>query len=260
MDLRLLHLDPSVLNVAGDTGNVVAIAQRALWRGFDVELRRAEPGDPIDPDWADLTIIGGGQDADMRVAAAGLRGQARALADAAEAGAVIFAVCAGLQLLGRTYVPLAGEPIAGIGLLDLETRGGTQRFMSHAVSRVEFDGETRGVVGFENHSGVTELGPLARPFGTIEIGGGNNGRDGTEGARPVDGRAVFATYLHGPVLPKNPWLTDRLLARALARRHGAVRLEPLADVSETRAYEESYRAARRARGRRTAIPAARLGR
>ncbi|HLX35286.1 MAG TPA: hypothetical protein VKR30_08600 [Candidatus Limnocylindrales bacterium] len=259
-DLRVLHLHPSVLNVAGDGGNVLAIQRRAGWRGIGVEVRRADPGEAIDPAWSDLTVIGGGQDTEMRVASEGLRGQAAALRASVEGGAVVFAVCAGLQLLGRVYIPSAGEAIEGLGMLDLETRGGPERFMQHAACRVELDDEAETVVGFENHSGLTELGPGAMPFGSVLLGAGNNGRDGTEGARPADGSSVFATYLHGPVLPKNPWLTDRLIERALARRHGAVRLEPLPDETERRAHDEALAAAERARGRRTAIRAATLGR
>ena len=130
--------------------------------------------------------------------------------------------------------------------------------MQHAACRVELAGEASIVVGFENHSGMTELGPDATPLGTIILGSGNNGRDGTEGARPADGSGIFATYLHGPVLPKNPWLTDQLLAAALRRRHGQVDLEPLPDLTEQRAHDEALAAARRAKGRTTAIPAARL--
>jgi CobQ-like glutamine amidotransferase family enzyme len=260
MDLRIMHLCPSVLNVAGDGGNVRAVEQRARWRDITVEVRTADPGEHIDGRWPDLTIIGGGQDTEMRVAAEGLRSQAPALRASIEAGGVIFAVCAGLQLLGHRYVPVAGDPIDGIGLLDLETRGHTERFMQHAACRVEMGGETSTVVGFESHSGRTELGSDARPFGMVEIGAGNNGSDGTEGARPADGRPILATYLHGPVLPKNPWLTDQLLRLALARRHGTVQLEPLPDVTEARAHDEALAAAIRARGRRTAIPVARLGR
>lgn len=260
MDLRIVHLHPSVLNVAGDGGNVRAIEQRARWRGIEVEVRRVDPGDTIDPGWPDITIIGGGQDTDMRVAAAGLREQGPALRDSVAAGGVVFAVCAGLQLLGRVYVPLAGEPIEGLGMLDLETRGGRTRYMQHAACTVELDGSSSLVVGFENHSGLTELGPDARPFGTVVMGAGNNGRDGTEGARPADGSPILSTYLHGPVLPKNPWLADHLLAMALARRHGTVELPALADATEDRAHDEALAAARRARGRQTAIPAARLGR
>lgn len=196
----------------------------------------------------------------MRVAAEGLRDQAAALRASIDGAGVVFAVCAGLQLLGRVYVPSAGEPIPGVSILDLETRAGPQRFMQHAACDVELDGERDVVVGFENHSGLTELGPDARPFGTVILGAGNNGRDGTEGARPSDGSRVYATYLHGPVLPKNPWLADHLLGAALARRHGRVELALLPDATEARAHDEALAAARRAKGRSTAIPAARLGR
>ena len=260
MDLHLLHLHPSVWNVAGDGGNVLALSRRATWRGFEVEVRRADPGGDIDPAWADLIVIGGGQDTEMRVAADGLRAQARALAASVDGGAVLFAVCAGLQLLGRVYVPSVGDAIEGLGLLDLETRGGVERFMQHAACQVEIGNDADVVVGFENHSGLTTLGPDARPFGRVVLGAGNNGRDGTEGARPADGSPIFATYLHGPVLPKNPWLTDHLIQRALARRHGTVDLDPLPDVTERRAHDEALAAAERARGRRTAIRAARFGR
>jgi hypothetical protein len=260
MDVRILHLHPSVLNVAGDGGNVLAIQRRATWRGLSVETRRADPGDSIDPAWADITIVGGGQDTEMRVAADGLRAQGDALRTAADLGSVIFAVCAGLQLLGRVYVPASGEAINGLGMLDLETRGGPERFMQHAACLVELDGESATVVGFENHSGLTTLGPGARAFGRVLLGAGNNGRDDTEGAVPADGSSIFATYLHGPVLPKNPWLTDRLLERSLVRRHGEVRLAPLPDTTERRAHDEALAAAKRAKGRRTAIRAARLGR
>ena len=259
-DLRILHLHPSVLNVAGDGGNVRALEQRARWRGFDVTIRRCDPGEELDPGWADITVIGGGQDTEMRVAAEGLRAQGPALRDSVEGGAVLFAVCAGLQLLGRAYVPVSGDAIEGLGMLDLETHGGPTRFMQHAACEVELDGETSTVVGFENHSGLTELGPGARPFGRVVLGAGNNGSDGTEGARPADGSPILSTYLHGPVLPKNPWLADKLLTLALARRSGPTVLAPLADRTEARAHDESLAAARRAAGRRTAIPAARLGR
>ena len=196
----------------------------------------------------------------MRVAAEGLREQGTALRDSVASGGVIFAVCAGLQLLGRVYVPLSGEAIEGVGMLDLETRGGRTRYMQHAACNVDWDGTTSLVVGFENHSGLTELGPDARPFGTVVLGAGNNGRDGTEGARAADGSPILSTYLHGPVLPKNPWLTDHLLTLAVARRHGVVVLPPLANTTEDRAHDEALAAAERAKGRQTAIPAARLGR
>jgi lipid II isoglutaminyl synthase (glutamine-hydrolysing) len=210
------------------------------------------------PDLADfdMVFLQGGQDVEMSVAASDLRAKAPALRDAADAGVVIFAVCAGLQLLGHRYVPSVGEPMEGIGLLDLETRGGPQRFMQHAACEVTIGDRSDVVVGFENHSGVTELGPDVRAFGRVVAGAGNNGRDGTEGAIRDH---VYATYLHGPVLPKNPWLTDRLIEVALERRHGEpVTLEPLDDRFEQRAHDVALEKAMRNRGRPTALEPARL--
>jgi hypothetical protein len=147
----------------------------------------------------------------------------------------------------------------GAGILDLETRGGPQRFMQHAACSVTIDGVTETVVGFENHSGLTVLGTGCEPFGKVIAGAGNNGRDGLEGARTKN---VFATYLHGPCLPKNPWLTDQLIRIAVGRAEGVrpsrVALAPLNDEMETRAHEVSLAKAMANRGRRTALEPARL--
>ena len=254
--LRIAHLYPSLLNVAGDGGNVTAIVQRCAWRGIATEVVPVELGETPDFATFDLVLFHGGQDVEMQVAAADLGFKAPSLRDAADQGVVIFAVCAGLQLLGHRYTPSAGEPMEGAAILDLETRGGAQRFMQHAAVEVTLDGETSTVVGFENHSGLTELGPGARPFGTIVAGAGNNGQDGTEGAVRDH---VYATYLHGPVLPKNPWLTDQLIRIALERAVGKpVSLAPLEDGIESRAHDVALAKARRNRGRFTALTPARL--
>jgi CobQ-like glutamine amidotransferase family enzyme len=169
---------------------------------------------------------------------------------------LVFAVCAGLQLLGHRYVSNAGEEMIGAGILDLETRGGPQRFMQHAACEVTLAGATETVVGFENHSGLTELGPGCEAFGKVVAGAGNNGTDGQEGARAGN---VFATYLHGPVLPKNPWLTDRLIEIAVSRAEGEpFTLAPLDDEVELRAHKVALEKAMANRGRRTALEPARL--
>jgi CobQ-like glutamine amidotransferase family enzyme len=254
--LRIAHLYPSLLNVAGDGGNVTAIVQRCAWRGIPTEVVPVELGDTPDFTTFDLVLFHGGQDVEMQVAAADLGFKAPSLRAAADQGVVIFAVCAGLQLLGHQYVPSAGEPMQGAAILDLETRGGAQRFMQHAAVEVTLEGETGTVVGFENHSGLTELGPGARPFGTVVAGAGNNGQDGTEGAVRDH---VYATYLHGPVLPKNPWLTDQLIQIALERAVGhPVSLAPLEDGLESRAHDVALAKAHRNRGRFTALTPARL--
>ncbi len=254
--LRIAHLYPSLLNVAGDGGNLMAIQRRCAWRGIGTEVTSVEAGQTPDFTAFDIVLFHGGQDVEMAVAADDLSGKTPSLRDAAEAGVVVFAVCAGLQLLGHRYIPSVGEPIIGAGILDLETRGGPQRFMQHAACEVTLGEESRLVVGFENHSGLTELGPAARPFGRVVAGAGNNGRDGMEGARQGN---VFATYLHGPVLPKNPWLTDQLIRIALERKTGVpVTLAPLTDEMEQRAHQVALDKALQNRGRRTALEPARL--
>ncbi len=256
--IRIAHLYASLLNVAGDGGNVVAIERRAAWRGIRTETVAVEVGMDHDLATFDLVFIQGGQDVEMTIAAADLARKAPAFQRAVEAGSVIFAVCAGLQLLGHRYVPVSGSAITGLGLLDLETHAGTRRYMQHAACEVSFGEGPQTVVGFENHSGLTELGPGVQPFGRVIAGAGNNGRDGTEGA--VSG-TIYATYLHGPILPRNPWLADYLLRLALEHRVGQpVHLAPLDDEIEQRSHAEAVRRALRNRGRRTALEPAKLGR
>lgn len=256
--LRLAHLYPALLNVAGDGGNLMALERRAAWRGIPTEAIPIGLGESPDLAAFDIVLFHGGQDVEMAIVAADLGTKASSLRDAADAGVVILAVCAGLQLLGHRYVPAVGEPMGGAAVLDLETRAGGQRFMQHAAVEVSIGGATSTVVGFENHSGLTELGPGVRPFGRVIAGAGNNGRDGTEGAIRDN---VFATYLHGPVLPKNPWFTDVLLRIALERRTGgSVDLAPLDDALERHAHDVASDKALRNRGERTALDPARLGR
>jgi len=259
--LRIAHLYPSVLNVAGDGGNLIALQRRAQWRGIPVEVVAVEKGDGPDFRKFDIVLFHGGQDVEMAVAANDLARLAPSLRAATDEGLVVFAVCAGLQLLGHRYVSNAGEEMRGAGVLDLETRGGPQRFMQHAACAVTIDGVTETVVGFENHSGLTVLGTGCEPFGRVIAGAGNNGRDGLEGART---RNVFATYLHGPCLPKNPWLTDQLIRIAVGRAEGIrparVALAPLNDTMEARAHEMALAKAMANRGRRTALEPARLAR
>ena len=257
--LRIAHLYPSLLNVAGDGGNLIAIQRRAQWRGIPVEIVAVEKGDTPDFRKFDIVLFHGGQDVEMAVAADDFARKAPSLRVAVDEGVLVFAVCAGLQLLGHRYISNAGEEMRGAGILDLETRGGPQRFMQHAACAVTIDGVTETVVGFENHSGLTVLGTGCEPFGKVIAGAGNNGRDGLEGARTKN---VFATYLHGPCLPKNPWLTDQLIRIAVGRAEGVrpsrVALAPLNDEMETRAHEMSLAKAMANRGRRTALEPARL--
>ncbi|HEX7613162.1 MAG TPA: hypothetical protein VF371_10355 [Candidatus Limnocylindrales bacterium] len=257
--LRIAHLYPSLLNVAGDGGNLIAIQRRAQWRGIPVDIAAVEKGETPDFRKFDVVLFHGGQDVEMAIVAADFTRKAPSLRAAVDEGVVVFAVCAGLQLLGHRYVSNAGEEMLGAGILDLETRGGPQRFMQHAACEVTIDGVTETVVGFENHSGLTTLGPGCQPFGRMVAGAGNNGRDGLEGARF---RNVFATYLHGPCLPKNPWLTDQLIRIAVGRTEGIspakVVLAPLNDDLERRAHDVALNKAMSNRGHRTALEPAKL--
>jgi len=238
MDLRIAHLYPDLMSIYGDRGNVLALERRARWRGIAAEIRACTVGDALDPAWADLYFFGGGQDQGQDLVGADLAGpNGAALRAAIARGAAVLAVCGGLQLLGHEYVPETGPRIAGLGVLDLTTRAGKTRFVGNLLA--ERDGET--LVGFENHSGRTYLGPGAAPLARVLAGHGNNGEDRTEGA--VQG-AVVGTYCHGSVLPKNPWLADLLLTRALARRHGPVTLAALDDAEERAAHDAATRAAR----------------
>ncbi|HET8679909.1 MAG TPA: glutamine amidotransferase [bacterium] len=234
MELRICHLYPDLLNLYGDRGNITTLVRRAQWRGIDTRIVEARLGDAIDPNASDLYFIGGGEDRQQRLAAPDLcEVKGDALRRAADAGAAVLGVCGGYQLLGHYYRPSEGADLIGLGLLDLHTLHpgpAARRLIGNIIIRESGAGVR--LVGFENHGGRTHLGPRAQPLGMVEAGYGNNGTDGTEGA--VSG-SVYGTYLHGPLLPKNPWLADLLIGLALRRRHGDVRLDPLADAEEHRA-------------------------
>ena len=238
MDLRICHLYPDLMCIYGDRGNVITLAQRARWRGIGVETRDLEAGETLDPDWADLYFFGGGQDQGQDVVSTDLQSaNGNALRQAFAGGAAALSVCGGYQLLGHEYVPAEGPAIPGLGAMDVTTRAGKVRFVGNLLAAAP----QGTLIGFENHSGYTYLGPKARPLATVLVGHGNNGEDKTEGA--LQGRLV-GTYCHGSVLPKNPWLADMLLAWALERRHGTVPLEPLDDSDELAAQRAAAEVAR----------------
>ena len=232
--LRICHLYPDLLNLYGDRGNIMVLVHRASWRAIDVSVTEVGLGETVDPEAADLFFIGGGEDRQQRIAADDLRRlKQRPLEDAAAGGAVVLAVCGGYQLIGRYYRPAEGEELTGAGLLDIWTEhpgAAVPRLIGNLVIDVEgLDGP---LIGFENHGGRTHLGPGARPLGRVRSGFGNNGTDGWEGAIS---RNVYGTYLHGPLLPKNPAFADRLIREALERRHPGVTLAPLPDEPAARA-------------------------
>jgi CobQ-like glutamine amidotransferase family enzyme len=238
MDLRIAHLYPDLMNIYGDRGNVLTLTQRARWRDIDVEVRAFTAGQTFDAEWPDLWFFGGGQDQGQDIVGADLAGaNGEALKASLANGAAALTICGGYQLLGHEYVPQNAPAIPGLGVLDVRTRAGSIRFVGNLVAETP-DGI---LVGFENHSGRTYLGPLAKPLGSVVVGNGNNGEDKTEGA--VQGKIV-GTYSHGSCLPKNPWLADRLLTWALERRHGPQKLIPLDDREEKAASEQAVEVAK----------------
>ena len=244
MELRLLALYPDQMNIYADRGNMIFLRRRCEWRGIGFSYAAAGPGERIEPGAHDLIYIGGGQDRDQVLVAADMVETKRdAIAASAEDGAVVLAVCGGYQLLGHGY-QLGDDRIEGLGLADLETvREPGPRLIGNVTIEVDLGTGPRLVAGFENHGGRTYLGESAAPFGRVLSGHGNNGKDGREGVRRLN---VLGTYLHGPLLPKNSWLADRLIQLALARRTGTEPgLEPLEDDLEAAAHESARLAARR---------------
>ncbi|WP_419919619.1 type 1 glutamine amidotransferase [Candidatus Poriferisocius sp.] len=230
--VRLCHLYPDHLNIYADRGNIAVFQRRLEWRGLAMEVVEVGPGDAIPPH-CNLYYLGGGQDRDQELVAADLAGKARPLRDAAAGGAVVLGVCGGYQLLGHGYTGAGGRRMPGIGLLDLETTAGEPRLIGDVVLDVTLEGWTGTVVGYENHAGRTHLGAGCTPLGHVRRGWGNNGADGGEGA--VVGRTV-GTYLHGPLLPKNPRLADILLGWALDHAGLPPVLAPLDDSLEQDAH------------------------
>jgi CobQ-like glutamine amidotransferase family enzyme len=243
IELRLLALYPDQMNIYADRGNMIFLRRRCEWRGIGFSYAAAGPGERFDPGAHDLIYIGGGQDRDQVLVAADMIETKRdAIAASAEDGAVVLAVCGGYQLLGHGY-QLGDDRIEGLGLADLETvREPGPRLIGNVTIEVNLGTGPRLVAGFENHGGRSYLGDSAEPLGRVLSGHGNNGKDGREGVRRLN---VLGTYLHGPLLPKNSWLADRLIQLALARRTGAEpELEPLDDELEATAHESARLAAR----------------
>ena len=230
MELKICHLYPDVLNLYGDRGNIACMRRRLEWRGIDCTVTELPLGVQDDLTGYDLFFIGGGQDFEQTVLLSDLNaGRSENIRAAAEDGKTLLCICGGYQLLGTGYRTADGQMCEYTGILDLYTEGSPDRMIGNYAYRL---GEGSGggiVVGFENHGGRTYLGPGLSPLGTVLKGCGNNGSDGTEGARYKN---VFGTYSHGPLLPKNPAFCDHILQNALTRKYGQTELSPLDDSAE----------------------------
>ena len=228
MNIKIVHLYPDLLNLYGDRGNIQCMVMRCRWRGIGAQVEEYRLGDRVDFSDADIVLLGGGSDREQQIVCTKLQSIRSDFSAYVENGGTVIAVCGGYQLLGHYYDTPDGR-MEGLSLVDLYTQQGSPRLISNVVLKnEEFPYE---IVGFENHGGRTHIGDN-KPFGKVVYGFGNDGETGAEG---VMYKNVIGTYLHGPLLPKNPHVCDRLISTALERRYGKTQLEPLDDTDEKKA-------------------------
>ncbi len=246
MKISVGHLYPDYLNIYADRGNIAVLAWRAAQRGHELDVESIGIGDAARPGEHDLLYVGGGQDREQALVSRDLAAKGGQIRAAVDGGTALLAVCGGYQLLGRFYRDRLGNELPGASLFPLHTVAGERRMIGDVLLDCEWAGRT--LAGFENHAGRTILDAGAEPLGSVLAGFGNDGESGVEGCRV--GRAI-GTYLHGPLLPRNPWLADWLLAQALAHRTGGEppELAPLQDELEAAAYAVSAERARSHGGR-----------
>ncbi len=244
MMIRVGHLYPDYLNIYADRGNIAVLDARARARGHELDVCAIGMHDAVPTGEIDLFYVGGGQDREQALVAHDLVTKATALGEAVENDAAFLAVCGGYQLLGRFYRDASGEEQPGVGILPLHTIAGERRMIGDVLLDCPWAGKT--LAGFENHAGRTVLDAGAEPLGRVVAGFGNDGVSRHEGCRY---RRVYGTYLHGPLLPRNPWFADRLLAEALAHATGDVEATPFAPLEDELEHEAHAVAAARARAR-----------
>ncbi len=249
MIIRVGHLYPEYLNIYADRGNIAVFARRASARGHELRVDPVTLETPLKPGSHDLLYVGGGQDREQAMIAPDLAARGSAIRAAVDGGTALLAVCGGYPLLGRGYRGRDGSWLEGAGLFPHETLAGETRMIGDVLLESTLpEAPGRTIAGFENHAGRTVLDAGAEPLGRVVAGYGNDGASGLEGCRV--GRAV-GTYLHGPLLPRNPWLADLLLAWALAHATGGdpEPLPPLPDELETAAHAVAAERARTRGGR-----------
>lgn len=230
-EINIIHLYPDLLNLYGDRGNIACMEKRLSWRGMGVNVSTCTNKDhSIDLKTADIIFVGGGSDREQEIVCNLLLKKKAEIKEYVNSDGVLVAVCGGYQLLGK-YYKTASTKIEGLDILDIYTDSGDTRLISNVVLKCDkFD---RPIVGFENHAGRTILGPNMKPLGKVLFGNGNTGDSGYEG---VIYKNVIATYLHGPLLPKNPQLCDYILECALKRKYPEFEgLAPLDDELENTA-------------------------
>lgn len=228
MKIKIGHLYPDLLNLYGDRGNIQCMKKRCEWRGIEAQVQEFHISDQVDFSDLDIVLLGGGSDREQMLVCEKLKTIREDFNEYVVDNGVVIAVCGGFQLLGHYYDTENGR-IEGLSLVDLYTEQESPRLISNIV--IENDAFGYPIVGFENHGGRTYIGEN-QPLGKVLFGHGNNGKDGVEG---VLYKNVVGTYLHGPLLPKNPHVCDYLIRHALERRYGRSELEPLDDAQELEA-------------------------
>lgn len=225
--LKIGHLYPKEMNIYGDTGNVLVLQKRIERRGIGAEIVKIGIGDKVPKD-IDILVSGGGQDAGQVRVQEDLISKGEDLRQYAQDGMVMIVICGTYQLFGKRFITKTERVVKGIGLLNLETIAGDARLIGNITTNSPWGT----LVGYENHSGRTFLGKGLKPLGKVLAGAGNNGEDQSEGAIFKN---VFGSYLHGPILPKNPHLADELIQRAMVRKYGKTELADLDDHTALRA-------------------------
>jgi len=233
MKLNIAHLYPDFLNLYGDTGNITSLKKRCLWRNVEVNVKEYALDDEIDFENTDIIYIGGGTDKSQKIVNERLMKMSNDIKEHAENNGVILGVCSGFEILGN-YFMIGDEKIPALNIIDFHTEYSQKRIIGDIVIKCNF--LDKPVVGFENHNGRVCLGANA-PLGTVIYGNGNNNSDKNEG---VIYKNVFGTYIHGPLLPKNPHLCDEIIKRALTRKYDLTELMPLDDAVEFEANDYIY--------------------
>ena len=219
--VKIIHLYPKSMNLYGDHGNILTLKKRLKWRGIDAEIINHDIDDSTDFSQADIVVGGGGQDAQQDQIQADLLRHKSELASLAERNVPMLLVCGMYQLFGKSFITETDETIEGLDILPIDTKAGRTRLTGNII----IDSERFGyIVGYENHSGQTHLDDDSSPLGQVVLGAGNNADDGHEG---IIYRNIIATYLHGPILPRNPQVADYLIAQALKNKGIKNQLEEL---------------------------------
>lgn len=241
-------LYPELMSTYGDRGNIIVLTKRCEWRGIEVEIKHLNIGfDHRQLAICDLLFMGGAQDRQQTIVAKDLRKKTKALQEMIESGVPGLYICGAYQFLGKYYKEADGTIIKGLGILDLYTEHPGEshpRLVGNVIIKTDLIGPRHAtyevqvptLVGFENHGGRTYLGVNVKPLGKVIAGSGNNGSDKTEGAVYKNS---FGSYLHGPILPKNPHLADHLIKLALEKKYGGspINLSPLDDSLESQAHD-----------------------